>query len=185
MTEPVIVAIIGVLGTLLGTVLGMLSTKLSDNRHAKNDNKLYISKAQYDLEFDVYRQLSKKTFALIVDLTTIYTNHHFREDTENTSPAENLRKFTGITNDICDVQDVLHENAPFIPENIYNEFNELYELAKEQFWIYLEDSKVCIRTGQPLPITEESVRRVEKIEVIYKSLIQDLRKYLFSLCIVP
>ena len=76
MTDVVLVAIIGVAGTLIGSLTGLISAKIADSSRAKNDNKLYISKTQYDLEFGIYRELSKKAFSLIVDLSIIYTTLH-------------------------------------------------------------------------------------------------------------
>ena len=184
MTDVVLVAIIGVVGTFVGSLTGIISAKIADSSRAKNDNRLYISKTQYDLEYGIYRELSKKAFALIVDLSIIYTNNHFRTNDTEKNPEEEIRRFKNVTNDICDVQDILHENAPFIPESIFDKYDELYSLAKEQFWIYLEDLKKCLQTGQQLVITDDSKNRVEKIDELYKNLNKELRKYLFSLSIV-
>lgn len=184
MTDVVLVAIIGVAGTLIGSLSGLISAKIADSSRVKNDNRLYISKTQYDLEFGIYRELSKKAFSLIVDLSIIYTNSHFRTNDEKKNPAEEIRHFKNVTNDICDVQDILHENAPFIPESIYDKYDELYSLAKEQFWVYLDDMKKCLENNLPLPITDESKERVERIDALYSSINKELRKYLFSLAIV-
>ena len=55
MTDVVLVAIIGVVGTFVGSLTGIISAKIADSSRAKNDNRLYISKTQYDLEYGIYR----------------------------------------------------------------------------------------------------------------------------------
>ena len=77
MTNEVLIALIGVIGTLMGSSVGIIGNRLAERTRAKNENRLYISRTQYDLQLDVYRNLTKKFFSLIVDLTTIYSDDHY------------------------------------------------------------------------------------------------------------
>ena len=152
MTDIVTVAVIGVIGTLLGTLLGTYGSKLIEKSKTSNENKSYISKTQYDIELNVYREISKKTFALIVALTTIYSEDHYRAQNENNTKEEEAKTYRKLVDNIADVQDVLYENTPFIPEHIFNQYNDLYQLAKEQFWIYQKDVTEYLSSNIKPPI---------------------------------
>lgn len=184
MTDIVTVAVIGVIGTLLGTLLGTFGNKLIEKSKASNEKKIYISKTQYDIELNVYREISKKTFSLIVSLTTIYSEDHYREQNEKKTRAEEAESYRKLVDRIVDVQDVLYENAPFIPEHIFNQYNDLYQLAKEQFWIYQKEVTEYLSSDNRPPIKSETRERISKIELLYDTVNKDLRKYLMLLTVI-
>lgn len=181
MTETVLIAIIGVAGTLLGSCLGLLGNSILEKSKVKNDRKLYMSKAQYDLELTIYRNISKQLFGLIVELTTIYSDDHYKQQNEEKDRESESKTYIKLVGNIADVQDTLYENAPFIPEHIYEKYDEIYQLAKEQFWDYQRDVKEFVESGIKPTITKESRDRVDKIESLYKSVNDELRKYLSSI----
>ena len=184
MTETVMIAILGIIGTLLGTVVGFVCNVTLEKTKTKGDNKLYKSKKQYDLEFDIYRELSKKWFSLIVALTTKYSDDHYKQYNQSKGQSAEFKDYEEIVNHIADVQDCLFEHAPFIPNHIYVKYKELFDLAKEQFWVYMEETKTYLKSNVKQPISNESKERVDRIEELYHSINDDLREYLSSISIV-
>lgn len=91
------------------------------------DNKIYISKA----EFEIYRELSKAFFEMVKDISILiplgltsvpadpekkYDEEIYKEAMESTVKA----------------QDILNGNIPFISEEIYNAYDEILKLCRQQ-----------------------------------------------------
>lgn len=184
MTDTVLIAIIGVAGTLLGSCVGLFGNRMIERIKAKNDSKLYMSKSQYDLELNVYREISKKLYGLIVHLTTIYSDNHYKQQNEEKDKTSEVKTYVELVNSIADVQDILYENAPFIPEHIFSKYDEVFQQAKEQFWIYQKDVKMFAESGTKPSITAESRERVDRIETMYNCVNNELRKYLSSVSLI-
>lgn len=70
MTDTVVIAIIGVIGTLLGSGLGMFGNKVLENSRARNERQLYIGRARFNREFDMYQDLCEKHLTMVYDIGT-------------------------------------------------------------------------------------------------------------------
>ena len=70
MSETVIIAIIGVAGTLIGSIIGLFGNSILERRRVKNDGRIHITKAQFDMQMGIYRELSKAFFHVLVIMNT-------------------------------------------------------------------------------------------------------------------
>lgn len=93
MDSTVLVALIGICGTLAGAIVGFLGNLIIEKKKAQNDGKLYISNAQYDMETSIYRDLSKKIFHLVVAISTLYSDNHYKESNERKSKREDVKDY--------------------------------------------------------------------------------------------
>ena len=87
----------------------------------------YVTKVQFDIEFEVYRKLSKGMFEFISTLyTTIEEKHYPKKEGENhrEKVAEEIRTYTEMVDKAATLQELLYENAAFIPQNIYEKYKE-------------------------------------------------------------
>ena len=66
MTDTVLVALIGVGGTLLG----MFGNSIVERAKAKSERRLYITKVRFDHEFEIYQTLSEKHLTMAYDIGT-------------------------------------------------------------------------------------------------------------------
>ena len=53
MSDTVIVAISGVIGTLIGSIIGLFGGSVIENKRAKNERKLHSQRVKFDYEFNL------------------------------------------------------------------------------------------------------------------------------------
>ncbi len=126
-------------------MVGEYITKKYENKLKKDlecykadlSEKSYVTKSQYDFEFEIYRSLTKSFFEMIVKLMTLFSPSYFRE----ISTAEDICSLRDGTikasEKIADAQDVLHTNSPFIQKDIYEKYEIILTTALDLFWEYL------------------------------------------------
>ena len=85
----------------------------------------YVTKVQFDIEFEVYRKLSKGMFEFIRTLyTTIEEEHYPKKEGENhrEKVAEEIRTYTKMVDKAATLQELLYENAAYCRINRYVSF---------------------------------------------------------------
>lgn len=70
MTDVVIVAIVGVAGTVSATLFGMIGNSVLENQRSKNERKAHIATARFNREFDMYQNLCEKHLTMVYDVGT-------------------------------------------------------------------------------------------------------------------
>ena len=104
------------------------------------ESKTYISNARFDAEFSIYRNLSKAFLVMIKAVNLIIPPGIYYISSDADEQREIDRNNYEIANNaITDAQDILYENAAFIPEKIHNAYEELLLTGKKQLLIF-EDS---------------------------------------------
>ena len=102
-----------------------------------NEQLTYIRNSYFDYEFDIYKELSKKTCLLTSALNT-YFFQGFRQihesDLKQKENAEELLK--KVIESYYEYRDVLFMSGPFIPEDEFNEFEKFMNLCFLQYQIY-------------------------------------------------
>ena len=180
MTETIWASIIAVVGTILGSVIGFFGHKWIEVKKAKLDTKQYIGKAQYDLQIEIYKKLSKTFHKVLVIINSVDSQNKEIESIEETK-KEYLR--LGVA--LADAQDTLYENAPFIPEEIYKQYDGLNNLINNQFWDYhnriLNENNDQKESSSSKP---DSSFSKELIEHIIREINALIRKNLASIRIV-
>ena len=151
------------------------------------ENKIYISKTKFDVEFALYRDLSKSFFAMVKDITRMIpaglayypANKEDREKYEN----ELYDKALAFT---VSAQDYLSSNIPFIPESLYNQYEEILQLCRLQLGEFEERWNVYSDLTQEDKnrIPHEAFQRSRDIREKFDQLNKDLRKYLSSLDVI-
>lgn len=134
MSEVFWVAIIGVIGTISGSIIGFLCNQWLEGRRAKNDTRQYVSRAHFDLQIEIYKQLSKAFFKVLVILNTV-ENEIKTGENDKRYIFNTCKRLTEAT---CDAQNILFENAPFIPDSIYTKYDKLNDVINNQFWDYYD-----------------------------------------------
>lgn len=153
--------------------------KALENKKTLNERKNYISKHRFDVEFQIYRELSQKFFLsrkLVLGLScgqagNLYDEEKFKELYDETFQT------------IESAQDILYGSAPFILENFFREYEEILQLLFNQLVAYGEKNKTIVY------VTNDGERKVIKNNVEYANevnsklelLNNQIREYLSSL----
>jgi len=117
------------------------------------EHKKYVSQTQFDYEFQIYKQLSKAYFAVAVKASSFahnYKKHQTISVKEGDISKEELFKIIDLN---YNSQNLLFENAAFIPEDIYNAYYELNEMTNAFFWKIIDRVKEFSTTDYGLEDT--------------------------------
>ena len=124
-------AILVGLFALLGTLLGYLTNYGVERLRAKNDKRNYISNVKFDIEIQVYKELSKSFCDMVREINTIIplgmvTVPVFKTQEQQ---SEYDRKLYNTAVEVTvRAQNCLRSNIPFISSTFYEKYNELVQL---------------------------------------------------------
>jgi hypothetical protein len=155
--------------------------KISEYR-ANLENSNYITKACFDTELEVYKELSLAFSSMVINVRALAepTELHPQDD----SVKNELAKVS-----IENAQLILNKNSFFILQKIYEEFFKLWSLCYNQrlfFECYYIDSKTNTNPALRDKIFEEQVdcaTRSKLIKDSFNELSSSVRNYFNSLII--
>jgi hypothetical protein len=201
-TASTVIISVGGAGAIILASAKFLAEKTANRLEAKFQQKLdkgiekykstlehnrYITKTQFDIEFGVYRKLTKTYFDMLVSLTSIVG-----DDYRDTDPGElhkrkcDINTYKRLIQKNSYAQDTLYENAPFIPETMFKKYEEILELANKQFWVFIyqfrEHSAEMLSQG--IVISDSDKANLQTIKEKINDVNSKLRDYLNSLNIV-
>ena len=127
MDSSLIVALVGVGGTLLASVIGFAGNAILENIRLNSERKTHMIKALFDKEYELYQTINDKMISMTSLSQTIY-NSIERDITKTTLSDEDKRfyrkeceKFVVAYND---TELLLAKSEPFIQKNIYETYKE-------------------------------------------------------------
>lgn len=153
---------------------------------SKLEGKNYITKTQFDIEFKIYRELTKSFFDMFVSLYSLVSPSYERvfESTDDFETAGDIFMITG--GKVTEAQNCLHENRAFINENLYKKYEKIFISASniyEEFKVSYID--LCIGdTVLNDTWRKEKYEIVKQIEKDLEITDSELRDYLHSLKII-
>lgn len=98
------------------------------------DQRKYVSQTQFDYEFQIYKKLSKAYLNVVVEISSLAESYEKKDTISIAAGDISKKRFEKIVVVFASAQNLLLENAAFIPEDIYNDYNKLYEKANTFFW---------------------------------------------------
>ena len=100
------------------------------------DKKQYISQVRFDAEFEIYKQLSRKYGELVLQIMVKASNidKYKLDDMQDKEMGEiNYLAYQAVSE--------LYSSAPFIQEDIYNDFLNIYEMSRKLLVQWGEEQK--------------------------------------------
>lgn len=174
------------LEVFIGKWVGTKLQKELETHKNELQKKTYVSKVRFDAEFKIYYELfeawSKIYFAVIMMTDeSLYSNHVVK--------IVDKRKedyFGADTIDLLNEQFVkIFAHAPFIKEEMYNKFYELYRLFRRAANMATGIDKTNIDAKTPNNNNSERYEQLseftKKAEKEYYETIKEIRNYLSSL----
>ena len=162
---------------------GTINEKL-ESLKSKLERKNYISKTRFDVEFLTYQELNQ-TFSTMIKAVRVlipasggfYVDEELRKQCEENQFVQTVQ-FT-VT-----AQDILIKSAPFILKEFYDQYNELFELCRQQIDICNQIFKKFNYFKSGIKKTEfdgEDYQRSEEIKNKFNMLNNSIREYIFNL----
>ena len=117
------------------------------------ESKTYISNARFDAEFSLYRDLSKAFLLMIKGVDLIISSGVSRTPADPEERRElNFNHYAEANNALVNAQDILFENAAFISEEIYNAYDELLQIGRQQVSVFETSLEYA---DKPSPLYDE------------------------------
>lgn len=151
------------------------------------DNKIYISKTKFDVEFDLYRQLSKAFFEMVKAITIMIPAGYATYPADPNERKEYENELYEIASKATIVaQDILNSNIPFIPEEIYVKYEEIRKLCCEQLGVFEErwNAFYIATQEEKEKFSYDDYKRSREIQDKFKLLNMDVRNYLAKLDVI-
>jgi hypothetical protein len=148
------------------------------------ENKVYISKAKFDTEFLLYRQLSITFVNMVKDSSQLFPR--FTKD-----GCDDYDKYKRLhdksVDSIVAAQDELYSSAPFVTQNLYDDFNEIVNICKTQLSDF-QDFRLRIDAEEYRKDCKEAYKAVYKrtaeIADKYDLLLIKVREYINQLDVI-
>ena len=193
------IASAGGIGAIIIGVVKFLANRIADRMNAKFEatlskelekyktelsKKEYVSKTRFDAEFSIYRELSKAFFNMARDINSLIPAGY----SERPANEDDYRKYQeecwhASSQSLQTAQESLVQNAPFISEELYNDFLELVTLSRLQISAYTKRFNVLYLAPQEEKesYTAEDYKRAREISQKFGALNKRIRNYLASL----
>ena len=110
--------------------------KLEDFK-SQLEKKNYISKARFDLEIELYRELSESTLQMVFENNNLFPpGISFPPIDEEEWRKHYEENYKNAINTFNKANEAILRNAPFIPENIFQMFRDIKKLCEQQLIDY-------------------------------------------------
>ena len=130
------------------------------------DKKQYISQVRFDAEFEIYKQLSRKYGELVLQIMVKASNiDKYKLDDVQDKEMEkiNYLAYQAVSE--------LYSSAPFIQEDIYNDFLNIYEMSRKLLVQWGEEQRSSTNE------TKNDVCEANEIYQKYNDTIVKVREY--------
>lgn len=160
-----------------------LSKELEEYKAALG-NKSYVSKTRFDAEFEIYRELSRKSADMVKEVSQLFPL--FTRDSRDDHDTYKKRRDIAL-DAIVTFQDALASNAPFISSGVYNLFLSLESDCKKQ----LDDfTDFCLRPDAKDYVREcrdeyrKAYKHTKDIQEKLDLIVKNIREYLEKLKVI-
>lgn len=190
---------LGGAASIIGVVVRFTSTQIADalqkkyqltldkdfeQYKAKLGAKEYVSKAYFDTEFEIYKDISRTTFDMVRDISVMIPSGYTTVPANREERLEVDKKhYEKACKSVVDAQNTLNANAPFISEELYESCMEIRSLCSLQLGEYEQRNVVTdLRPKQEKEnFSRDAYKRTRTINEKYKILTKQIRDYLKTL----
>lgn len=103
------------------------------------EKRNYISKARFDLEIEIYRQLSETVVTMVSDSSALFPFGGAREPKDEKERDRFYREnYSRSTQSFNAANSAINRNAPFIPEQFHKMFTDIADKCRIQLIMFGE-----------------------------------------------
>lgn len=195
-TAGAIVTSVGGSGIIICAVANFLSSRIADRMQKKYEsilneqnekykaileNKTRISQKRFDMEFEVYKDLSRRFAQLIKEVSILIPTGIVQVPFDPSEKAEyDHRHIMSTKAAYVDAQDSLNSNAIFIPDAICDAFYNLLHKCGRQISA-MEMLYSASNLSRERELSRDDYKMTDEIQEDYKKLKRQVRDYIKSL----
>lgn len=151
------------------------------------NKKEYVSKARFDTELGIYRELSQTFCTMVKDISVmIPAGVSWMPAGEEAQKKYEDNCYEVATDSVVKAQDALYANAAFIPQQFFESFEEILKLCKQQLNVFaFRYNVLSLETEkEKRSLSMEDYKRTEEINKKWIEHINRIREYLASLDVI-
>lgn len=186
MTDVVIVAIVGVAGTVAATLFGMIGNSVLEHQKSKNERKAHIATARFNREFDMYQSLCEKHLTMVYDVGTAVM---IARGSGLPEGVQSNYEFVHLAAGHIDEAELENKrDAPFISKEIFEDYKVLgvktYQaISVFDLWCKFDDTKCLTLLYNDQQYTkmrakEELEKRQKEVSNCSDLILDKIRKHL-------
>lgn len=189
MTDVVIVAIVGVAGTVAATIAGIIGNSVLESKKSRNERKALIATARFNREFDMYQSLCAKHLIMVYDVGTAVMLTRGVSLPDGIQSEGDFLRLAARHIDEADIENKHY--APFISKEIYEAYKALgvktYQaISMFDLWCRFDDtnSLTLLYNNEQYTKTrakEELEKRQKEVSKCSDLILDRIRKYLETL----
>lgn len=163
------------------------TTKKLEEYKSKLENKNYISKTRFDTEFSIYRTLSVAFFDMVKNISIMIPEGYTKVPADSKAKKEyDKRIYDRALTAVVKAQDTLNGNAPFISEDMYNEYSAILKLCNLQLDVFSYRWNVLYLASQEEKekLDFKDYKRTGTINKSMQELNNKVRKYISTLDVI-
>lgn len=148
------------------------------------DNKTYISKTKFDTEFSIYKELSKVFSEMIKNISLmIPVGFSYQLGDKNAESERQNKLYDNALSATVVAQNILNQYIPFIPSNIFDDYNKILILSRLQLGAFERRWNLSYLAPQEdkEKFSDEEYNRTIEINEKFKILNNNIREYLYNL----
>jgi len=160
-----------------------------DKEKEKFKNELsrkdYVSKARFDTEFKIYRELSSAFCMMVKDISIMIPSGFNWKPADDADRKEYEEEcYSKALKSTNKAQDTLYASAVFIPEKYFQGYDEVLKLCRMQLNVFCERYNVLAPPSQRGSLRAEDYKRTSDISNKWDELNNLIRDYLASLDVI-
>ena len=148
---------------------------------ANLDNKKYITKTKFDAEFALYKSLSKAFFDMVKAISIMIPQGvEYVPVDEKARDEYDMNKYNEAVKYTVIAQDELNGNAPFVPKDFFDDYEEIRKLCDIQIRVFERrwDSVQFVSEKEKKQLPHEAYERTGNINIKFEELNKKIREYL-------
>ena len=145
------------------------------------EKRNYISRVRFDLEIEIYRELSEKFMHMMFSVSKLFPNPFETDSNRNKTDEELSRAYSEANESFLAARKFLLRNAAFIPEQIFVMCEKLFEPSQVQlldFRLLYLDKLWKDKQADFLKTETDAFYRTEKVASSFNTFFNTLRRHL-------
>ena len=138
------------------------------------DSKIYITKAKFDKEFELYQQLSRNFFYMIEKIHALYPIVGIQSEDNDLQLNTNSMNYKEAQVATIKAQETINSYAAFITKDFYEMYNKILQECRGLVGLYNPNKET----------KTESCVLMESIIKMFEGLNEQLREYLSKLEVI-
>lgn len=185
---------VAILTLILGFITHKINTRYERRISSKYDkeienlkcaleNRGHISKARFDTEFAIHKELCRSIYQLISAVHWLFPSGLDRAPAAGKWEEICNKRYHTAQEEYNNAASSLGGNAPFINDELYTKYQELMRLAAQQIHAYSFSEPLSFEKSTPevQRIIQNGYQRTGEIDKRWHELLDSLRQYFNSL----